>query len=269
MSWLEVTLRLEGGDKLVSKVDLLVFMLNLLTRLESREVVLAAMLTTGDWMNLVVLAKHADFDPPVRTRKWKWMKNAVGVNRLCPICHWWNMTSFLMIYYSGVVLYFYSKSNKGEGCGGDGGCYWCLLFSWDSPNLSQMRPRHVRLRKYKCSAKNKTLSFGVRSSPFVESGCRFAKGHPNTKSANNNGSILTSFCWTKYLRTMYFSTNINNIPTEMYTFITFSTQRNVVRCYIITSYPEFTKSCEVIRCLSRNSDCRNAYCQKQIFKLCL
>ena len=47
MSWLEVTLRLEGGDKLVSKVDLLVFMLNLLTRLESREVVLAAMLTTG------------------------------------------------------------------------------------------------------------------------------------------------------------------------------------------------------------------------------
>ena len=48
MSWLEVTLRLEGGDKLVSKVDLLVFMLNLLTRLESREVVLAAMLTTGD-----------------------------------------------------------------------------------------------------------------------------------------------------------------------------------------------------------------------------
>ena len=48
MSWLEVTLRLEGGDKLVSKVDLLVFMLNLLTRLESREEVLAAMLTTGD-----------------------------------------------------------------------------------------------------------------------------------------------------------------------------------------------------------------------------
>ena len=48
MSWLEVTLRLEGADKLVSKVDLLVFMLNLLTRLESREVVLAAMLTTGD-----------------------------------------------------------------------------------------------------------------------------------------------------------------------------------------------------------------------------
>ena len=48
MSWLEVTLRLEGGDKLVSKVDLLIFMLNLLTRLESREVVLAAMLTTGD-----------------------------------------------------------------------------------------------------------------------------------------------------------------------------------------------------------------------------
>ena len=45
---MEVTLRLEGGDKLVSKVDLLVFMLNLLTRLESREVVLAAMLTTGD-----------------------------------------------------------------------------------------------------------------------------------------------------------------------------------------------------------------------------
>ena len=48
MSWLEVTLRLEGADKLVSKVDLLVFMLNLLTRLESREVVLAAMLITGD-----------------------------------------------------------------------------------------------------------------------------------------------------------------------------------------------------------------------------
>ena len=48
MSWLEVTLRLEGGDKLVSKVDLLVFMLNLLTRLESREEVLAAMLATGD-----------------------------------------------------------------------------------------------------------------------------------------------------------------------------------------------------------------------------
>ena len=48
MSWLEVTLRLEGADKLVSKVDLLVFMLNLLTRLESREVVLAAMLTTDD-----------------------------------------------------------------------------------------------------------------------------------------------------------------------------------------------------------------------------
>ena len=48
MSWLEVILRLEGGDKLVSKVDLLVFMLNLLTRLESREEVLAAMLTTGD-----------------------------------------------------------------------------------------------------------------------------------------------------------------------------------------------------------------------------
>ena len=48
MSWLEVTLRLEGADKLVSKVDLLVFMLNLLTRLESREEVLAAMLTTGD-----------------------------------------------------------------------------------------------------------------------------------------------------------------------------------------------------------------------------
>ena len=45
---MEVTLRLEGGDKLVSKVDLLDFMLNLLTRLESREVVLAAMLTTGD-----------------------------------------------------------------------------------------------------------------------------------------------------------------------------------------------------------------------------
>ena len=45
---MEVTLRLEGADKLVSKVDLLVFMLNLLTRLESREVVLAAMLTTGD-----------------------------------------------------------------------------------------------------------------------------------------------------------------------------------------------------------------------------
>ena len=45
---MEVTLRLEGGDKLVSKVDLLVFMLNLLTRLESREVVLAAMLKTGD-----------------------------------------------------------------------------------------------------------------------------------------------------------------------------------------------------------------------------
>ena len=45
---MEMTLRLEGGDKLVSKVDLLVFMLNLLTRLESREVVLAAMLTTGD-----------------------------------------------------------------------------------------------------------------------------------------------------------------------------------------------------------------------------
>ena len=48
MSWLEVTLRLEGADKLVSKVDLLVFMLNLLTKLESREVVLAAMLITGD-----------------------------------------------------------------------------------------------------------------------------------------------------------------------------------------------------------------------------
>ena len=48
MSWLEVTLRLEGGDKLVSKVDLLVFMMNLLTRLESREEVLAAMLTTGN-----------------------------------------------------------------------------------------------------------------------------------------------------------------------------------------------------------------------------
>ena len=48
MSWLEVTLRLEGADKLVSKVDLLIFMLNLLTRLESREVVLAAMLITGD-----------------------------------------------------------------------------------------------------------------------------------------------------------------------------------------------------------------------------
>ena len=48
MSWLEVTLRLEGADKLVSKVDLLIFMLNFLTRLESREVVLAAMLTTGD-----------------------------------------------------------------------------------------------------------------------------------------------------------------------------------------------------------------------------
>ena len=48
MSWLEVTLRLEGADKLVSKVDLLVFMLNLLTRLESREVVLAAMLPTSD-----------------------------------------------------------------------------------------------------------------------------------------------------------------------------------------------------------------------------
>ena len=48
MSWLEVTLRLEGADKLVSKVDLLVFMLNLLIRLESSEVVLAAMLTTGD-----------------------------------------------------------------------------------------------------------------------------------------------------------------------------------------------------------------------------
>ena len=46
MSWLEV--RLEGGDMLVSKVDRLVFMLNLLTRLESREVVLAAMLTTDD-----------------------------------------------------------------------------------------------------------------------------------------------------------------------------------------------------------------------------
>ena len=45
---MEVTLRLEGADKLVSKVDLLVFMLNLLTRLESREVVLAAMLITGD-----------------------------------------------------------------------------------------------------------------------------------------------------------------------------------------------------------------------------
>ena len=45
---MEVILRLEGGDKLVSKVDLLVFMLNLLTRLESREEVLAAMLTTGD-----------------------------------------------------------------------------------------------------------------------------------------------------------------------------------------------------------------------------
>ena len=45
---MEVTLRLEGADKLVSKVDLLVFMLNLLTKLESREVVLAAMLTTGD-----------------------------------------------------------------------------------------------------------------------------------------------------------------------------------------------------------------------------
>ena len=45
---MEVTLRLEGADKLVSNVDLLVFMLNLLTRLESREVVLAAMLTTGD-----------------------------------------------------------------------------------------------------------------------------------------------------------------------------------------------------------------------------
>ena len=48
MSWLEVTLRLEGADKLVSKVDLLIFMLNLLTRLESREVVLAAMLPTSD-----------------------------------------------------------------------------------------------------------------------------------------------------------------------------------------------------------------------------
>ena len=45
---MEVTLRLEGADKLVSKVDLLVFMLNLLTRLESREEVLAAMLATGD-----------------------------------------------------------------------------------------------------------------------------------------------------------------------------------------------------------------------------
>ena len=45
---MEVTLRLEGADKLVSKVDPLVFMLNLLTRLESREVVLAAMLTTDD-----------------------------------------------------------------------------------------------------------------------------------------------------------------------------------------------------------------------------
>ena len=45
---MEVILRMEGGDKLVSKADLLVFMLNLLTRLESREVVLAAMLTTGD-----------------------------------------------------------------------------------------------------------------------------------------------------------------------------------------------------------------------------
>ena len=45
---MEVTLRLDGADKLVSKVDLLVFMLNLLSRLESREVVLAAMLITGD-----------------------------------------------------------------------------------------------------------------------------------------------------------------------------------------------------------------------------
>ena len=48
MSWLEVTLRLEGADKLVSKVDLLVFNLNLLTRLESREAVLAAMLSIVD-----------------------------------------------------------------------------------------------------------------------------------------------------------------------------------------------------------------------------
>ena len=84
MSWLEVTLRLEGGDKLVSKVDLLIFMLNFLTRLESREVVLAAMLTTGDWMNSVVLAKDAFFDPPSfwRTRKWKWMKNLCGWGQL-------------------------------------------------------------------------------------------------------------------------------------------------------------------------------------------
>ena len=44
---MEVTLRLEGADKLVSKVDLLVFMLNLLTKLESREVVLADMLPTN------------------------------------------------------------------------------------------------------------------------------------------------------------------------------------------------------------------------------
>ena len=80
-------------------------------------------------------------------------------------------------------------------------------------------------------------------------GCRFAKGHPSTKSANTNGSILTSFCWTKYLRTMYFSTNINNIPTEMYTFITFSTQRNVVRCYITKqvtlSSPRVVRSSDV------------------------
>ena len=45
---MEVTLRLEGADKLVSKVDLLVFNLNLLTRLESREAVLAAMLSIVD-----------------------------------------------------------------------------------------------------------------------------------------------------------------------------------------------------------------------------
>ena len=79
-------------------------------------------------------------------------------------------------------------------------------------------------------------------------GCRFAKGHPNTKSANTNGSILTSFCWTRYLR--YFSsTNINKIPTEMYTFITFSTQRNVVRCYITNqvtlSSPTVVRSSDV------------------------
>ena len=117
------------------------------------------------------MANNAFFDPPVVLRNKKVKVNLKSLRSgsiefdpfdICETLH----QSIFMIYYSSVVLYFYSKSNKGEGCGGDGGCYWCLLFSWDSPNLSQMRPRHVRLRKYKCSAKNQTLSFGVKYLPI-------------------------------------------------------------------------------------------------------